>query len=100
MELTGEVEDIFYMENTDTVVVGYLPFVNKGDNLKVVGKFVTHPDYGEQFKVESFEKIMPETLDALERYLSNGVIKGIGPVTAQKIVKKFGKATIEIIYQN
>ncbi len=110
MELTGEVEDIiykndangytiasFYMKNTDTVIVGYLPFVNKGDNLKVVGRYVNHPDYGEQFKVETFEKIVPETLDALERYLANGVIKGIGPATAKKIIKKFGEATVEIL---
>ncbi len=110
MEIKGEVEDIiyknetngytiasFYMQNADTVIVGYLPFVNKGDSLKVVGRFVTHPDYGEQFKVETFEKIMPETLDALERYLANGVIKGIGPATAQKIIKKFGESTLEIL---
>lgn len=110
MELTGEVEDIiyknetngytiasFYMKNTDTVIVGYLPFVNKGDNLKVVGRYTNHPDYGEQFKVETFEKIVPETLDALERYLANGVIKGIGPATAKKIIKKFGEATVEIL---
>ena len=109
-ELTGEVEDIiykneingytiatFYMKDSDTVIVGYLPFVNKGDNLKVTGKFVNHPEYGEQFKVDIFEKIMPQTLDALERYLANGVIKGVGPATASKIVKKFGEATIEIM---
>lgn len=110
MELTGEVKDIiyknesngymiasFYMSNADTTIVGYLPFVNKGDNLKVQGRFVVHPDYGEQFKVETFEKIMPETLDALERYLANGVIKGIGPATAKKIIKKFGESTIEVM---
>ncbi len=110
MELTGEIEDIiykneingytiatFYMNNSDTVIVGYLPFVNKGDNLKITGRFVNHPEYGEQFKVETFEKIMPETLDALERYLSNGVVKGVGPATAKKIIKKFGSSTIEII---
>lgn len=110
MELTGEVKDIiyknesngymiasFYMSNEDTTIVGYLPFVNKGDNLKVQGRFVVHPDYGEQFKVETFEKIMPETLDALERYLANGVIKGIGPATAKKIIKKFGESTIEVM---
>lgn len=110
MELTGEIRDIiyknesngymiasFYMENSDTTVVGYMPFVNKGDNLKVQGKVVNHPDYGEQFKVETFEKIMPETLDALEKYLANGVIKGIGPATAKKIIKKFGESTIEVM---
>ena len=110
MELTGEIEDIIYKndvngytiaslysKDTDTIIVGYLPFVNKGDNVKVVGKFVNHPEYGEQFKVDTFEKIMPESLDSLERYLANGQVKGVGPATAKKIVKKFGDATIEII---
>ena len=98
MELTGIIEDIIYknetngytiatfqMESSETTVVGYLPFIQKGDSLKVIGKFVTHPDYGDQFKVETFEKIMPQTLDALEKYLANGLIKGIGPATAKKL---------------
>lgn len=113
MELTGIIEDIIYknetngytiatfqMESSETTVVGYLPFIQKGDSLKVIGKFVTHPDYGDQFKVETFEKIMPQTLDALEKYLANGLIKGIGPATAKKIVKKFGKATVEVLKVN
>ena len=113
MELTGIIEDIIYkneangytiatfqMESSETTVVGYLPFIQKGDSLKVIGKFVTHPDYGEHFKVETFEKIMPQTLDALEKYLANGLIKGIGPATAKKIVKKFGKATVEVLKVN
>lgn len=62
----------------ETTVVGYLPFIDKGEKVKFIGKFVVHPDYGDQFKVDSFEKIMPKTLDALEKYLSNGMIKGIG----------------------
>lgn len=113
MELTGIIEDIIYknetngytiatfqMESSETTVVGYLPFIQKGDSLKVIGKFVTHPDYGDQFKVETFEKIMPQTLDALEKYLANGLIKGIGPATAKKIVKKFGEATVEVLKVN
>lgn len=113
MELTGIIEDIIYknetngytiatfqMESSQTTVVGYLPFIQKGDSLKVIGKFVTHPDYGDQFKVETFEKIMPQTLDALEKYLANGLIKGIGPATAKKIVKKFGEATVEVLKVN
>jgi len=53
---------------------GYLPFINSGDYLKVKGKFVTHQDYGRQFKIDTFEKMMPQTLGALERYLANGNI--------------------------
>lgn len=86
-----------YISRPDVCLVGYLPFVNKGDKLIVTGESVTHPDYGEQIKVNSFEKVMPETLDALEKYLGNGLIKGVGPATAKKIVKKFKKDTVRII---
>ena len=109
MELKGEIVDVIYkneinsytIANLETdsevfTVVGYLPFINVGDNLKLEGKFVTHQEYGRQFKIDTFEKIMPETLDALERYLANGSIKGIGPVTAQKIIKTFGEETISV----
>ena len=110
MELKGTLQDIIYkneingytiatfdMESAETTIVGYLPFVQKGDSLKIVGKFVVHPDYGDQFKVETFEKIVPETADAIEKYLAGGVIKGIGPATAKKIVKKFGISTVQIL---
>lgn len=109
MEIKGEVTDIIYQnevnsytiatfdtEEEETTIVGYLPFVKSGDALKVEGKFVEHKDYGRQFKVETFEKLMPETLGALERYLANGSIKGIGEVTAKKIIKKFGEDTINV----
>lgn len=75
---------------------GYLPFISKGDYLKVKGKFVTHQDYGRQFKIEYFEKKLPQSKDALEKYLSNGIIKGIGPATARRIVDKFGDETLAI----
>ena len=109
MEIKGQVEDIIYQnegnsytiavfdtDEEETTIVGYLPFVKKGDTLKVIGKFVEHRDYGRQFKVDTFEKLMPETLSALEKYLSNGSIKGIGEATAKKIIKKFGEDTINI----
>ena len=109
MEIKGEVTDIIYQnevnsytiavfdtEEEKTTIVGYLPFIKSGDTLKVEGRFVEHKDYGRQFKVETFEKLMPETLGALERYLANGSIKGIGEVTAKKIIKKFGEDTINV----
>lgn len=109
MEIKGEITDIIYQnevnsytiavfetEEEETTIVGYLPFVKSGDELKVIGKFVEHKDYGRQFKVETFEKLMPETLGALERYLANGSIKGIGEATAKKIIKKFGEDTINV----
>ena len=78
-------------------IVGYLPFVVEGDTLKVTGKFVEHKEYGKQFKVDIFEKLMPQTLEALERYLGNGMIKGVGPATASKIIKTFKDDTINTI---
>ena len=109
MEIQGEVADIIYknevnsyliatLETEDelTTIVGYMPFVNSGDSLKLIGNFVEHKDYGRQFKVETFEKLMPQTLDALEKYLASGNIKGIGEATAKKIIKKFGEETISV----
>ena len=109
MEITGEIRDIIYKneinsytiaefetEEEATTVVGYLPFVNSGDTLKLTGKFVEHKDYGRQFKIDTFEKMMPQTLDALERYLANGNIKGIGEAIAKRIIKKFGEETIHV----
>ena len=109
MEITGEIRDIIYKneinsytiaefetEEEATTVVGYLPFVNSGDTLKLTGKFVEHKDYGRQIKVDTFEKMMPQTLDALERYLANGNIKGIGEAIAKRIIKKFGEETIHV----
>ena len=61
------------------------------------GDIVKHPDYGEQFKIATFEKTMPTTPEALEKYLSNGSFKGVGPATAKKIVNTFGKDTINVI---
>ena len=78
-------------------VVGYLPFVNVGDNLKLEGKFIIHQEYGRQFKIQTFEKIMPETLEALEKYLSGGIIKGVGPATAKRIVDNFREETIAVL---
>lgn len=109
MEITGEIANIIYKNEinsytiaefeTDeelTTVVGYLPFINVGDTLKLVGKFVEHKDYGRQFKIDTFEKMMPQTLGALERYLANGNIKGIGEALAKRIIKKFGEETIHV----
>ncbi|MBO5478649.1 MAG: hypothetical protein J6A04_02915 [Clostridia bacterium] len=109
MEIQGRLNDIIYQNevNSYTVaifetdeeeltIVGYLPFIHPGDSLKLIGKYVTHQDYGQQFKIDSFEKMMPQTLEALEQYLSNGIIKGIGPSTAKKIVDTFGEDTIHI----
>ena len=110
MEIKGQITEIIYTneingymvaefktEEETTVITGYLPFINDGDSLRLVGKFVTHPDYGRQFKIETFEKIMPETLEALERYLAGGIITGVGPATAKKIIEKLGEETLHVL---
>jgi len=96
-EVNGYTVGVIETEDEQITVVGYLPFIKKGDTLKITGKFVEHKDYGEQFKIETFEKLMPQTLSALEKYLANGNIKGIGPATATKIIKKFGEETIHVL---
>lgn len=109
MEITGEIKDIIYKneinsytiadfetDEEETTIVGYLPFVNPGDTLKLIGKFVEHKDYGRQFKIDTFEKLMPQTLGALERYLAKGNIKGIGEAIAKRIIRTFGEETIHV----
>ena len=109
MELIGEIEDVIYYNETNsymiaefdteeeqTTIVGYLPFIGKGDSLKVIGNFVEHKKYGRQFKVDTFEKLMPQTVGALEKYLANGNIKGVGEALAKRIVNKFGEDTVNI----
>lgn len=109
MELVGEVGDIIYYNETNsymiaefntedeqTTIVGYLPFIASGDNIKVIGNFVEHKKYGRQFKVETFEKLMPQTVGALEKYLANGNIKGVGEALAKRIVRQFGEDTIQV----
>ena len=110
MELKGELKEIIFQneinsytiavletETEELTVVGYLPFITIGDSLKLEGKYVTHQEYGRQFKIETFEKIMPETLDSLERYLGNGTIKGVGPATAKRIVDYFREETMYVL---
>lgn len=109
----GTVEDIIYTNESNgytvceircgkdnITAVGYMPFINAGETIKASGKWVSHPDYGEQFKVELYEKVLPQTVEAIEKYLASGIVKGVGPATAARIVAKFGAATLEIINVN
>lgn len=77
--------------------MGFLPFVNVGDSITVFGEYVKHKDYGEQFKVNTFKKNMPETLEALERYLASGNIKWVGPKIAKRIIKEFKEETVYVL---
>jgi exodeoxyribonuclease V alpha subunit len=109
--LTGTVETVIYQNpaNDYAVIelvtdvgelitaVGILPFVAEGENLHLHGKWAHHPDYGQQFTVESFEKFLPTGCDDILRYLSSRVVKGIGPVTALKIVNRFKEDSFDVI---
>ncbi len=78
-------------------VVGNLPEVNPGESLRLEGSWMAHPQYGRQFKAEKCEQILPASVEGITRYLGSGLIKGIGPKTAARIVKKFGADTLRVI---
>jgi exodeoxyribonuclease V alpha subunit len=80
-----------------TTIVGVIPYLAEGQNLILQGEWVAHPKFGKQFKVESCEEVLPSTVAGIEKYLASGIISGIGPVTARKIVEKFGEKTLDIL---
>ncbi|NLK21801.1 MAG: ATP-dependent RecD-like DNA helicase [Epulopiscium sp.] len=81
----------------EIVCVGTLLGVHPGENIKIVGTWVIHPIYGKQLQIDSYEKTTPKTEEGIEKYLSSGVIKGIGPALARRIVERFGLDTLRII---
>ena len=78
-------------------VVGNLPEVTPGESLRLRGQWTTHREHGRQFKAESCEQIRPATIEGIRKYLGSGLIKGVGPVTAERIVKKFGLDTLDVL---
>lgn len=78
-------------------IVGNFLNLNSGGHYILEGEWVKHPKYGDQFKVVNFKELLPETLQGLEKYLSSGLIKGIGPVTAKRLVQYFKFDVLEII---
>jgi len=78
-------------------VVGELPGVSEGEELKVWGRYAVHPTYGLQFKSKVIERILPSSATAIQKYLKSGVIRGIGHTTARRIVDAFGTESLEII---
>ncbi|MBQ4100814.1 MAG: AAA family ATPase, partial [Oscillospiraceae bacterium] len=82
----------------DTItVVGELYGVAVGEELKLTGNYTSHPRFGYQFKAELCERTLPSEANAILKYLSGGAIKGIGPITARRLVEKFGDDTLKII---
>src|SRR5947208_7424086 len=78
-------------------VVGSLLGVQPGESLRLVGRWGSHPRYGRQFEVHSFTTVLPATIQGIERYLGSGLIKGIGPKMAARIVEHFGADTLRVI---
>lgn len=108
--LTADVEGvIFYNEETGYIVlemsaddtlftaVGNMGDVREGERLTMYGDYVTNQKYGKQFGVEIFERTIPTDVNAIRRYLGSGVIKGVGPSAAKKIVDAFGEKTLEVL---
>ena len=111
-QLQGQIERITYVnqENGFTIakmrvrgrrqlatVVGNLASPTPGEVLSMRGEWVKHPRFGEQFKVSHFESQAPSSIYGIQKYLGSGLIRGIGPVMAQRIVEKFGKDTLDMI---
>ncbi|MBN1318009.1 MAG: ATP-dependent RecD-like DNA helicase [Anaerolineales bacterium] len=78
-------------------VVGELPEINPGESLKLTGQWMSHPKHGRQFRAERCEQVLPADVEGLRRYLGSGMIRGIGPVMADRIVHKFGLDTLVVI---
>ena len=78
-------------------VVGCIPCVAPGEHLTVTGTWETHPQHGEQLKVQELERSLPEEEDEIYDYLSSGICKGVGPTTARRIVDRFGLETLDIL---
>ncbi len=88
------------VENAPGVtVVGAVYPVSEGEEIKVFGFWKTHPRYGQQFQADHWEKVDPATLEGIEKYLGSGMIKGIGPTYARRLVDAFGLETLRILSQ-
>ncbi|HLJ67204.1 MAG TPA: ATP-dependent RecD-like DNA helicase [Chloroflexota bacterium] len=78
-------------------IVGSMPAVRTGEMLRLTGEWQVHPTHGRNFRVERFEEELPTTVEGIERYLASGSIRGVGPVTAARIVERFGERSIVVI---
>ncbi|MFF8264775.1 ATP-dependent RecD-like DNA helicase [Streptomyces virginiae] len=78
-------------------VVGSLLGAQPGESLRMEGRWGSHPQYGRQFSVENYRTVLPATVQGIRRYLGSGLIKGIGPKIADRIVEHFGTDTLDVI---
>jgi len=114
-DLKGQIERITYTndetgytiakvkvqgQQEPVTVVGNLIAPNPGEIISMQGEWTSHPKYGKQFKISHYESTVPATTYGIQKYLGSGLIKGIGPVMAKRIVERFGKDTLGIIEEN
>lgn len=83
--------------NREVAIIGTMVGVNVGESVELQGRWTIHAEYGRQFVVESMRTVLPATVAGIEKYLGSGLIRGVGPVTAKRIVKHFGVDTLTII---
>jgi exodeoxyribonuclease V alpha subunit len=81
----------------EITIIGNMATVNVGESVELQGRWTVHATYGRQFAVEKMRTVLPATVAGMEKYLGSGLIKGVGPVTAKRIVKQFGVETLDII---
>lgn len=86
-------------EEDEMTCVGTFPFISEGEFLAASGNYTDHPVYGAQFMIENYARREPEDLFSIERYLGSGALKGIGPVIAKRIVKKFKADTLRMMQE-
>jgi exodeoxyribonuclease V alpha subunit len=84
-------------QDYEVAVIGNMLGVSVGEHVRLQGEWTVHGQYGRQFKVESYASVLPATAAGMEKYLGSGLIKGVGPVTAKRIVRKFGADTLSVI---
>ncbi|MBY0529379.1 MAG: ATP-dependent RecD-like DNA helicase [Rhabdochlamydiaceae bacterium] len=114
-ELYGYIESIVFTENERgftvaklkepkkkdfTWIVGIMPSVQPGETIRCKGNWKHHPEHGQQFEVKSFDLEAPSDLLGIQKYLESGMIKGIGPIYAERIVKRFGLQTLDVLDKN
>ena len=81
-------------------IVGNVPFINLEEMVSIEGEWIYHNSFGEQFKFEAMQTMVPSTVKGIENYLASGLLPGIGPNTAEKIVELFGMDSSNIIQFN
>jgi exodeoxyribonuclease V alpha subunit len=107
MEIVGVVSGIMFRNedtgytvvrlNDGTAAVGTMPFAAVGGEYRFYGHFVTHAKHGRQFEIEKYELLPPDSEEKIAAFIGGGLIFGVGPATAKKIVKKFGRETLTVL---